>query len=62
MFVVGVAAGKVEKCGSSSFSGTTPSPGHHSLVADSNTPGINYDELVIYQDGAMVPKYLILFK
>ena len=62
MFVVGVAAGVVQHATSQTFSGQ-PAPGKHSVVADSNhTPGINYDELIVYKDGAILPKYLILFR
>jgi len=60
MFVVGVAAGKVHRAAAGGFSGGPP-PGYHSLVADASTGLVNFDELVVYHDAAIVPKYLIVF-
>lgn len=53
MFVVGVAAGNADV---STNSGPLP-PGTHSRVVPNSL-----DELVVFSQGAIVPKYLILFK
>jgi len=53
MFVVGVACGVADISGSS---GALPSGTHSRVVNNSN------DECVVFDDAAMIPKYLILFK
>lgn len=53
MFVVGVACGVADISGSK---GALPSGTHSRIVNNSN------DECVVFNDSAMIPKYLILFK
>merc|ERR1712008_59249 len=53
MFVVGVACGVADVSGSK---GALPSGTHSRIVNNSN------DECVVFNDSAMLPKYLILFK
>lgn len=59
VFLCQVACGNVEKVGNGSYQGSLP-PNRHSRVAPSTTTNPDDDELIVFDEAAIVPRYLII--
>lgn len=63
MFLARVVVGKGHIETTGSYSQRVAPNGHDSLIAKAGvTPKVNYDELIIFNDSAALPSYLVIYK
>jgi len=62
MFLCKVIVGKVSKPLSDLSNLTAPPAGYSSVVGEPGVGNINYDEVVVYDDAACYPAYLIVYQ
>lgn len=63
MFIAKVVVGKGYVIPSASYSNTAPPSGYDSIIATQGvTAGINYDELIVYENASALPSYLVVYR
>lgn len=61
--MVRVAVGKTAVLTTGSYSGRSPPTGYDSITAKPGvTPNINYNEVIVFDDAASLPSFLVIYR